>query len=384
MSAPVFRISVYDKDRAFRCQVGNPSALTATVRHNLVSTLSMTVPLGHERLPELLADGARLRVTYRGEHLLSGPITADELKTDGASGSYTVTVEDDFRLLREVLGWPAPSALISDQAWREYKTYTGNAETIVKTVVTENAVTRLAIPGLSVATNLNRGAVIPGGVAFRMHPLPDRLFPVVEDAGLGVTVKQVGSGLVLDVHEPVTHPRSLSVKGRTLREATMTRKRPTASRAVVGGPGEGTARLFRQVVDTARETAYGMRAEVFQDARDAKDDAETGDVATVMMDARGNEALVENGPQNGIAITLAGSGIFKYGPGGFKVGDRVPVKITDTITVTEVIRECTLKWVSPEYAAIEPAIGELTNKPERITAQRIAAIARATRDQEKR
>lgn len=379
-----FRISVYDKDRVFRCQIGSPSALSVTVRHNLVSTLSMTVPLGHERVAELMADGARLRVLFKGQHLISGPIVADELDTDGVSGSYTVKVEDDFRVLREVLGWPVPDAAISAQGAREYYTYHGNAEFCLKTAVTHNGVTRLAVPGLTVAPNLNRGATIPGGVPVRMHPLMDQFFPAVEDAGLGVTVRQSGASLVLDVYEPVTHPRSLSVKGRTLKQVQMTRTRPTASRVVVGGPGEGTARAFRALTDTAREAQYGMRAEVFQDARDAKDDAETGATAVGTMDARAQEALNEHGPRNGVAITLAGSGIFQYGPGGFNVGDRVPIKVTDTITVTEVIRECTLKWVSKEYASVEPAIGELTDQPERVTAQRIAALARAKRNQEAR
>lgn len=380
----VFRISVYDKNRTFRCQIGNPASLEVTVRHNLVSTLTMTVPLAHKSFEELKADGARLRVAFKGEHLISGPIVADALSSDGVKGSYTVTVEDDFRVLREILGWPVPDAAISAQSAREYYTYLGNAEYCLKTAVTHNGVTRLAVPGLTVATNLNRGATIPGGVPVRMHPLYDQFFPAVEDAGLGVTVKQTGANLVLDVYQPVTHPRSLSVKGRTLKQVGMTRTRPTASRVVVGGPGEGTARAFRSMTDTARETKYGMRAEVFQDARDAKDDAGTGQTATGIMDARATEALGEHGAKNGVSLTLAGSGIFQYGPGGFHVGDRVPIKITDDITITEVIRECTLKWVSPEYASFAPVVGDLTDQPERITAQRIAALARRQRDQEAR
>lgn len=371
-----FRISIYDKDRVFQGQIGNPSALAVTVRHNLISTLSMTVPLGHERLPSLMSDGARLRVSFKGEFLISGPIVADELTTDGKSGSYTVSVEDDKRILWDIAGFPVPGSGVSSQSAAEYRTYTGDAETIIKDAVTENGVTRLAVPGLMVAPNLHRGAVVPGGVALRMHPLADRMFPALEEAGIGVTVEQQGTALVFDVYEPVTHPRSLSTAGRTLKQVKMTRTRPKASRVIIGGQGEGTARTFRYLTDTAREAAYGMRAEVFRDARD--------DGGAEVMDARGAETLAENGPKNGVSLTLAGSGIFKYGPGGFHVGDRIPVKVTDDITITEVIRECTLKWVSRDYASVEPAIGELTDRPERVTAQRLAAVARAQRDQERR
>lgn len=372
----VFRVSVYDKDRNFRGQVGNPTSLEVTPRFDSLGTLRMTVPASHKRFDDLFADGARLKVSFRGEHLISGPITADELVTDGVSGRYTVTVEDDWRVLREILGWPVPGSPISEQSGAEYRTYTGDAETIVKTAVGENGVLRMGIPGLTVAPTQNRGAVIPGGVPLRMHPLADQLFPALTEAGIGVSVKQVGSNLVLDVYEPQTHPRALSVRGRTLKEATLTRTRPTASRVVVGGQGEGTLRNFRLVTDPAREAQYGMRAEKFRDARD-------NDTATV-MDSRAQETLAESGPLNGIALTLAGSGIFQYGPGGFHVGDRVPVEVSPGVTVTEVIRECTLKWVSPQYASEAPKVGELTNQPERITAQRMAALSKRLRNQEAR
>jgi hypothetical protein len=374
-----------------------------------------------------------------------------------------------------------PGAAISAQGTAEFRKYTGNAEGIVKVAVTENGVTRMGVPGLTVAPNLARGGTVPGGLSYRFVPLADLFFPAVEDAGLGVTVKQVGSNLVLDVYEPQTFPRTLSVKGRTLQSVTMTRTRPTASRAVVGGSGEGKARYFRQLTNTARETQYAMRAETFVDdtqagsdymalvkdvanaAQDLKEanvelkeadralDAAvaaqsaadmafdlaqiSGDVSAsnkaqtklfaandkvtsrttdynaaladrntkqttyntlngqlpaaltayqAAMDDSGNKALLEYGPKNGVSLTLAGTGIFQYGPGGFHVGDRVPVRVADGVVITEVIRECTLKWVSPTYASVEPIAGEITNQPERTTAKRIAALAKGQRNQEAR
>jgi hypothetical protein len=110
----------------------------------------------------------------------------------------------------------------------------------------------------------------------------------------------------------------------------------------------------------------------------------TRDAYYAVMDESGLKAINENGPKNGVSLTLAGTGIFQYGPGGFHVGDRVPVRIEDGVVITEVIRECTLKWVSPTYASVEPVAGELTNQPERVTARRIAALAKGQRDQERR
>jgi hypothetical protein len=372
---PLFRISVYDKNFQFQCNIGNPSSLEAVIRWDQVSTLTMTLPLRHKRVPTLQADGARLLVLFRGEHLISGPIVADGLDSNGGKkDTYTVTVEDDWRVLKEIIGWPVPTAGITAQNTAEYRTYTGNAETIVKTAVTENAVNRMGFPGLTVAPNLNRGATVPGGVPFRFHSLTEQLFPAVTDAGIGVTVRQQGSSLVLDVHEPEDLTTKLSVKGRTLKHVSMTRTRPTASRVIIGGQGEGTARKFRLLIDTSRESQYGMRAETFRDARDDNTDA--------VLDARGQETLKEHGPKNGVSITLAGSGIFQYGPGGYHVGDRVPIEVTEDITIPEVIRECTLKWVSSTHADVEPAVGEITNQPERAMANRFAAMYRRLRNQE--
>jgi len=380
----VFRIGVYNGAREFRCQIGNPTELRATIRDNMVSTLWLTVPLDHPRIDELLADDARLKVDFKGEHLISGPVTEWEGETDGVSGYLTVAVEDDSRMLREILGFPVPGALVGGQGAAEYRTYTGDAETIIKTAVTENGVNRMQIPGLTVAPNLNRGAVVPSGIPFRMHPLADKLFPAATDAGLSVTVEQQGTSLVLDVREPVTHPRSLSVAGRTLKSARWTRTRPKASCVITGGPGEGVERNFRYLVDQPREAQYAMRAEVFQDARDAKDDPEEGLVAAVIMDDRGREALAENGPKSGVEIQLADSGIFQYGPGGFRVGDRIPINLGNGVTVTEVLRECTLEWVSPTYAKVEPQVGEIVNQPDAVLRKQVAALARSKRDQERR
>lgn len=118
-----------------------------------------------------------------------------------------------------------------------------------------------------------------------------------------------------------------------------------------------------------------MRAETFRDARD--------DNTSTVMDARGRETLDENGPKNGLSLDLVGTGIFKYGPGGFHVGDKVPVDIGNGVVINETIREVTLTWVSQEYAQIQPSIGEISNQPARIMAQRLAALAKGQRNQER-
>lgn len=379
------QIKVYDKDRKFQGQIGNPSSLKITPRvFPLIGTAVMTLPLSH-KMASRLHNEPGMRVVFTnttdGDQPLSGPVDTTVLDSDAES--LTVTVIDDAWILGGILGWQVPGAAITSQGSADYKTYTGKAETIVKQVVRENGVGRLKIPGLVVAPDLGRGAVVEGGASFRMHPLPDRLYPGLEMAGVGLRVKQVGTDLVFDVYVPRIYPQTLSVEGRTIKSATHSRSRPTASRVVIGGPGEAKERRFRQLVDGTREAAYGFCGETFRDARDAKDDSEPENVAatTATMDARGRETLTEKAAVNGLSIKLAESSIFTYGPGGVLIGDKVPVNIFGT-TITDTVTEAVIEWVAPGYVRAEPIIGEQVDPAVR-QAKTLAALKESQRKEER-
>ncbi|MFP3600138.1 hypothetical protein, partial [Chryseobacterium sp. SIMBA_029] len=79
-----------------------------------------------------------LKVSFKGQHLISGPIVSEEGETDGVGGHVTFSVEDDFAVLKDMLGWPVPGSPVGSQSASAYRTYTGNAESIIKTAVIEN------------------------------------------------------------------------------------------------------------------------------------------------------------------------------------------------------------------------------------------------------
>ena len=378
------RIKVYDKDRIFQRQIGNPTSLVVTPRvHPLIGTAVMSVPLSHPAVPALRADGARVVFTDPDDPgvTMSGPV--DSVEIDSDTESLTVTVLDDSWILAGILGWQVPGASVSSQGSAEYKTYTGRAETIVKNVVRENGVNRLGIPGLVVAPDQGRGNVVDGGASYRMHPIPDRIYPGIEMAGIGLRVRQVGTNLVFDVYEPRTYPQVLSVGGRTVKSVKHRRSRPRASRVVIGGPGEAKERRYRQLVDTARENRYGFCGETFRDARDAKDDSEPENVAATnaTMDARGRETLTEAAEVNGLSITLAESSIFTYGSGGVLVGDKVPVDVYGT-QITDTVNEARLELIAPGYVRAEPMIGEQIDPAVR-QAKTLAALKESQRKEER-
>lgn len=262
MESP-FEVEVHDGAFARRGWIGDPVRLTVTPRHNARGSVVLTVDNDHRRLPELSAPGARLVIRYDGQVLLTGRVRLRTGRGPGISGQTTFTVEDDLRLLWRVLGWPVPTAGLSAQT-SGYDTRTGPAETVVKAFVQANAVTRLGLP-VTVAPDLARGGNIT--VSTRMHPLADRLFPMVDVAGIGVTVRQNGPGLLLDCYTPAASPRTLTEQSGVVQDWSYSLTDPQATRVIVGGQGEGTARSFTSSVDAAREAEWADVLEVFRDRK---------------------------------------------------------------------------------------------------------------------
>lgn len=376
------RITVYDKNRAFVGQVGAPTFCRVTPRvFPLIGTATFAVPLSSSQVANLRAPGARVIFQEGDEHLLSGPV--DYVTIDSETETLEVIVVDDAWILSGILGWQVPTAAISAQGTAEYRSYTGPAETVIKNVVRENGVTRLKIPGLTVAATQGRGSTIDGGTTYRMHPIPDRVYPGLDIAGIGLQVRQVGTNLVFDTYVPRTFPTVLSKESRTLKKASHSRKRPTASRVVIGGPGEAKARRFRAVTDTARETTWGFLGETFRDARDVQQEegVTTWTAVDAMLDARGREALEDARAVDGLSVTLAESSIFTYGANGVRVGDIVQVNVLGTI-ITDTVKEATLEWVTPTYTRATPVIGEQTDAETR-RAKTLAALKESQRKEER-
>lgn len=376
------RITVYDKNRLFVGQVGAPTFCWVTPRvFPLLGTATFSVPLSSTQVANLRAPGARVIFQEGDEHVLSGPV--DYVTIDSEKESLEVTVIDDAWILYGILGWQVPTAAITAQGTAEYRSYTGPAETVVKNVVRENGVTRLKIPGLTVAATQGRGSTIAGGTTYRMHPIPDRIYPGLDIAGIGLQVRQVGANLVFDTYVPRTFPTVLSKESRTLTKASHSRKRPTASRVVIGGPGEGKERRFRAGTDTARELQWGFLGETFRDARDVQQEegVTTWTAVDAMLDARGVEALQDARAVEGLSVTLAESSIFTYGTNGIRVGDIVQVNILGTI-ITDTVKEATLEWVTPTYTRATPVIGDQTDAETR-RAKTLAALKESQRKEER-
>lgn len=365
MASP-FRIELWSKAFASLGLLGDPASVTVNPRHNQQPTAQITVRTDHHLTPALLTEGCRATIDYLGTRIMSGLV--DQVGgTVAPDGVLTVQVRDDWSLLTDLLAWPVPTAAISAQTSAAYDTKTGPAETVVKWFASR-AITRLGLP-VTVATDLGRGSTIT--VQMRMNALADQLLPLIDQAGIGVTVRQSGSGLVLDCYTPSTYPRTLTPASGVVMAWEWLRSAPKVTRVVVGGQGDGTARVFRERVSTATESLWGIKRETFLDATDV--------TTTTLLDARGDAVLADGAASAGLKLTLAETDTFRYGQ-QLKVGDRVTVQpVADAAAITDVLREAVLSWSVDQGLVATPVVGDRQDDTNRLLVKAVASVARAVR-----
>lgn len=359
--------------------VGAPQWLTATPRHNQQPTATIALAADDKKVNVLRTPGARVLIRYRGEHLIGGPCRLRSGQGATAERTVTFQVTDDWWLLNRVQLWQVPGSPIETQSAAEYHVVTGPAETVVKTLLGA-AITRIGLP-VTVAPDLGRGDTIT--VKARMDKPADVLYPLVDQAGIGVTVRQAsagrdGGGLVLDVYEPNLWPITLSEAGGTLTEGSWSLQPPSPTRVVLGADGDGDARVHRELINTAAEALWDV-VEEYIDARDLKHtDPDFEAAATARMQA----ALAAGAIKTGLSIDLAETDVFRYGGAGVHVGDRVKVELVDGVVVDEVLREATLSD-GADGESVAPVIGEHRDDPDDLLAGAVASALRATRIQQR-
>lgn len=348
-SVPPFQIRVYDKTKHLVGYIGNPTSVKANPRHNEMSTAEIVIDGSHDLAADLVP-GARVVMDFRGEYLMSGAIASVTGEGNVKSSQLTLNIEDDFRVLSRVLAWINPTLPLSDQAGTTSDTYRsiqGPAETVVKQVVRENALVRLS--GLvQVAPDLARGSQVI--LQWRMQPILDQLFPMVDQAGVGIQVRQVDAQLVLDVYTPRTFPITLTDTGGIVETWQFGMNGPTATRAVTGDSGQDADRLFYQQINADLEAEYGDIYEVFKDPQN-------GDtVAGILADLA---SYIEDGkPQNTLTMTLSETETFGYGGDGVRVGDLVKVSLSTGFTTTDVLQEAELDWTRSDGLRVSMTVGD--------------------------
>jgi hypothetical protein len=390
------RIEVWTKSYVRKGVVGRPTSVAGSIIHNAPGTMDFTVDADHPRIVDLTADGARAVLTYRyvpGDTpttLMSGTIGEVTGTGPASSSTRTFRIRDDWNILNDILGLPNPTGTMAQQgADTAYYTATGPAETVLKTIVAANA-GRQGVT-VTIPTTLGRGSSCT--VTLRMHPLADRLFPTIDQAGIGVRVDQQGTSRVLDVYVPTVRSRVLTEQSGAIVNGDFQLSPPTVTRVLAGAGGEGTARVFREYVSNGTggtilnpaaglagiETSLGWSRATFVDARDV--DVTDPNLATILQ-ARALEALTEGGAKQSLRVTLAETDQFRFGK-TYLLGDRVSVQLAGSPVMTDLIREVQFDYGADSGLSITPIVGDWSSSSDLIYRQ-VAQIARAVRDSQRR
>ncbi|WP_181036365.1 hypothetical protein [Arthrobacter sp. B1805] len=368
-----YKISIYDRHYVKQGTLGDALAVEPVLRCNDMGTATLTLGLSNSKLPDLIEPGSRVVIEQDGDYRIGGPIRGRGGKWSGANGEITLTVEDHFRVFRLVQGWPVPGAALSAQT-SEYHTVSGPAETVLKTVVQSNAVNRLGWP-ITIEPDEGRGANIT--VSLRFTPILDKLFPVIEAAGLKVTVRHDGAGLRLSVSELVTLPRTIKESSGTIESVTWNNQPPELTDVIVGGQGEGVERTFRGFTDPALAELWGERSEGFRDARDTDN--------PLVYEERAAETFAETGEKSGLAIKFMESKSFAYGGlDGFVEGNRLKLQIGPKLQIEDIVRSVAMPWTRNDGLVVSPQIGDITDDPDEEIGRALRTLAAGQRTERTR
>lgn len=436
------RIDVYRPDFTWIGTIGNPIAIMGSVVFNGLSVFQIELSASDPIIEDLIIEGCRVTMIYRDANLFSGVVTA----ITGSilrEGSVTVTFESDWRILKNTLAFIRPLNQVeattisvkneshtTDQAqswlpggattqgtsgtvigqtgyylWDPSVVY---AETAIKTLITENAITRLGRP-LTVAADLHRGGDIktPGKLpTLRLENLEQACKQILDFDGLGLKVQQTPrtSTIAVDVWEPNVWDMPLTAESGVIASGQWSFKAPTMTRAFLGGPGDLAARYFKVIQDTTGlEALYHDIIEIYRDAASAADliwpeglTVEEGKVPkyyllrsdvtadqktafTNSINAIGIEGLAEGLPKYGISAELAETDFFHFGGSdGIQLGDMVTIRGTTGNLYTDRITEARFEFGNGTFK-VTPIMGTLQDDPNQQLAQIIADLARGQR-----
>lgn len=368
-----FELKAYDKHLGMLgVLIGRNSdahSASFTAEYNGVGTGTVTLPIGHKLIPALATPGARLHYRYV-DHTdypvlqLSGMIKADQAEVSLRTGTVTFTMVSDEVLLKNTLGWPVPTAGLSAQT-SEYDTRTGPVDAICADLAVANLITRRALPCKIVPLFADGPTAT---IKARMHPLWDVIKPALETAHYGIRLWQwnpgdpepfflagqlAGAVLLLEVYKSVDRPYVNWTPLLGITSGTAAFTAPTVTRVVVGGGGEGTARVFQGYVDDAREAEWGPLGVVerFVDARDTSDAG--------VLAQRASEELTEGAGTTTLDVSTVDGDPWVYGADQhYALGDRVRVTPVEGITRIEKVRAVTVSIDGEHGIRISPRIGD--------------------------
>lgn len=268
-----FSITVYDKSGTRIGWLDAPMSQTWHLRHNQQSNGEIVVQHGSHHDSILMGPGKRVSVTYKGEVILTGPVRARRAEGSGPERRARYQIQDDFRILANVLLWVSTSRPIwaqrgiSATSTITHARNSGPAETVLKSYIADNHGGRLGLTHSSLSSD-GKGTSIT--YRARFVTITEELVALADKAGVGIRVRrntgQSGRPLLVQVYQGKTWPIPLSEDSGTLLSSSWETEGPTCTRVVIGGAFTDQEREFYDLINPVIEDEWGDVIEKFVDA----------------------------------------------------------------------------------------------------------------------
>lgn len=334
----MYKIYVRDRNLSRVAEITDFLSLELLPKFNDVGAWALVLPTDTKATSELIKPQAGIIVVRDGVTIFSGPVTKRSRNWNNTQDETTVSgTDDNIKLLN--LAYPVPSG---DFTLNAYDVRTGNAEAIMKQYTDANlgATARSERRVLTTESNQGLGGLVTG--RGRFHTLLElfRSLALI-GGGLGFRVVQVGTALEFQVYQPVDKTRTafFSPLLGNLADFEYSVQAPEANYIIIGGGGEGAARIIKERGDSESIAKYG-RIETFIDQRDMTDISELEQTLT--------EELAEKGEKTSLSITPIDTPQLTFGR-DYNLGDKVSVVITQP---NEVIDVDTLYYFISAYQTV--------------------------------
>ncbi len=357
--------------------VGDPivcwEQIDVTLRWNEPGSGFFECP-GYPWIVEQMAPGNRVIIKRNNIVLIAGPIErwlherSDDAENAGV-GKLTCTFADDFALVAARDTYPDPALARTAQTTDTW-TYTGNAETALRTLINLNAgpgaLVDRRVPGLALGSVAGVGSTV-AVTAKREQPVGDVARAIAETGGnLGFRTRQVGSQILFEVY---TSPdRSGTVRFGfglgNLRYVGYEVTAPTATAVAVGGQGTGATAAMIERINTAEQTAWGRFEKLV--ARDGTD-------ATQELEDAGDRALAEGASTIRIATSVSDLPDQQFGV-HYNLGDIVSVETLPGQSASEVVRTVHLQVQATSGEYVSATIGSQAALTDPIWSRRLRDI----------
>lgn len=354
-----WQIAVRDKSLVEKESCAGYSWFRASLLHNNVGEFTISIPSTHPAAPHFLS-GAGIIVRPQGvdEPIFSGRMMIVTTAKGGDQKRNVVTAQgltDEILMARD-LAFVDPDTDVSSSGLTMFPTThdvrTGVSETVMKQYLAENigptaGIARRQHSYLSIPVTTGLGTSRTWKARF--DNLLGLLQKIAAHGNLSFRLVQTANGtLEFQVWERVVRAGAIfSIEGHNLDAATLIDRMPDVDGIIVGGGGEGKARVFTRRETSGSAALYGMPSWRFHDQTSTVDLNELRDSA--------DEDLLEGKGTAGITLYPIEVPHLRYGT-HYQLGDVVQASLGGTV-IEDVVSRVVIEHSEGEDPSVQPTVG---------------------------